>query len=119
MSKVAITATSPLGDTVVAYQTTLDLHRIKHQEPFTDDEIVSCIADPDMIAKTGHTIEEHKCRLVYYRDMGWVDGPPMMKVVAEHRKTPGVLTSAFRTSKRTNDGTIVYLRPGYIEGRTP
>ncbi len=119
MSKVALTATSPLGDVVIAYQSTLDAHRAKHREPFTDEEIVGCIEDPDMIAKSGHETESHKMRLVYYKDMDWPEGPPTMKAIVEHRETPGVLTSAFRTSKRSKDGTIVYLKPGYIEGRMP
>lgn len=108
--KVAFSATDPSGRKVIAYQSTLDSHRMKHQEPFTDEDIVSCIESPTMIAKSGHVEKGHESRYVYYKDGAFEDGgPTTMKTVVEHSKQPGVLTSAFRTSKRSADGAIVYI----------
>lgn len=116
--KIAFSATNPFGDKVVAFQQTLDQHRLKHQEPFSDEEIIDCIESPHIIAETGHEELKHKKRMLYYKDKNWDDGgPDMMKVIAEHGKDPAVLTSAFRTSKFTNDGQIVYIDKDYYGGR--
>ena len=116
--QVAISATDPLGLDMVAYQRTMDAHRLKHPEPFTDVDVVEGYEDPDMIALSGHEIPSHRMRYVYYRKKDWEDeGPEMMKLVVDHGSKPGVLVSAFRTSKYTQDGAIVHIREGYFKER--
>lgn len=115
--KIALSATNPFGQKVVAYQSTLDAHRLKHTVPFSDEDISACISKPTMIARSGHLNPDHKQRFVYYKDGMFSDGgPATMKTVVEHSKKPGVLTSAFRTSKRSQDGAIVYLDPEIAKG---
>lgn len=114
-ARVAFAATDPLGKRVVCYQSTLDAHRTKHREPFSEDDIIDGIESPDLIARSGHVINSHKERLVYYTENRFDDAPRIMKVVVDHRANPGVLTSAFRTSRFTQDGVIVYRREGYLE----
>lgn len=118
-SKIAFSATSPVtNDEVVAYESTLAAHRMKHVEPFTNEQIIRCIEEPDVVAMTGHAEEEHAERLLYYKNDQFTDGPPIMKAVVEHKETPGVLTSAFRTSRYSNDGSIVYMSSEYEERLT-
>ncbi|WP_302962678.1 hypothetical protein [uncultured Adlercreutzia sp.] len=117
MPKVVLTASSPVtSSTVVVYESTLTAHRLKHPQPFTDGELIQCIEDPDIVAKTGHEEEEHAKRLVYYKHMPWEQGPPIMKAVVEHGEDPGVLTSAFRTSKYSSDGAIVHMGQEFKKG---
>lgn len=118
--EIAFSATDPLGNEVIAYRSTLDAHRLKHQEPFSDEDIAGCIASPTIIAKSGHRVTSHKDRLVYYKDDAFIgkEGPPIMKAVVDHSPEPGVLTSAFRTSKRTADGAIVWIDPEMKKGLT-
>lgn len=114
--EVAITATDPLGNEMVAYQSTMDSHRLKHPKPFADVEVVECYEDPDLIARSGHIEPEHSMRYIYYRRMAWDDsGPDTMKLVVDHKVKPGVLASAFRTSKYSKDGAIVYIRKDCFE----
>ena len=112
---VALSATDPLGHRVVCYESTLAAHREKHTEPFSDADIIDCIEAPDIIAKTGHEIAGHKARLVYYKDREDFDDPRTMKTIVEHKGSPGVVTSMFRTSKRTNDGPVQYISPDCLE----
>ena len=112
---IAFSATDPEGRAVIAYETTMATHRLKHPEPFSDEDVVSGIEEPDMIAESGHGELDHKDRLVYYKERAFDDAPPIMKVVVEHRVSPGIVTSAFRTSKFSKDGVIVYVREGYYE----
>lgn len=115
--KIALSATNPFGQKVIAYQSTLDSHRLKHPVPFSDDDIIDCISDPTIVAKSGHTELENKQRLVYYKDGAFNDGgPAIMKTVVEHSKDPGEVTSAFRTSKRSKDGAIVYFGKQFKKG---
>lgn len=117
MNEVALTAFSPAtSDDVVVYRSTLEAHRMKHPEPFADSELVECIEDPDIVAETGHSEPEHAKRLIYYKRMPWESGPPIMKAVVEHGKSAGVLTSAFRTSRYSSDGAIVYLGSSFKKG---
>lgn len=117
MPKVALTACSPVTSSrVIVYQSTLDAHRQKHPEPFTDKELITCIEDPDLVARTGHPDPEHANRLIYYKTMSWQSGPHMMKAVVEHGENPGILTSAFRTSNYSGDGAIVYFGSAIKEG---
>ena len=115
--KISISATDPLGRAVVVYQSTLDAHRSKHQEPFSDKDVYECVSSPTIIAKSGHAELTHKDRYVYYKDDVFIDGGPrIMKTVVEHGEKPGVLTSAFRTSKRSADGAIVYMDEDFKKG---
>lgn len=113
--KIAISTSNMDGEEVICYQTTLDAHRAKHTEPFSDDDVVENVSRPDVVAKSGHEIPGHEDRLLYYKEKQFEDAPRMMKTVVDHSKTPAVITSMFRTSKFTQDGAIVYTRPGYLE----
>ena len=120
MSEYAFSAMDPLGNEVVCYQSTMDMHRLKHPEPFSNDDIIGAIENPDMIGKTGHVEPNHSQRLVYYRDKSndWPKGMPRyMKVVADHGSKPGKVTSMSATSKPTHDGGIVYIRPDLFGGK--
>lgn len=115
--EVAIGTTDVLGRDIVCFQTTFELHQLKHPEPFTENDIKLCLEDPDMIAKTGHTISGHKHREIYYRNKQFKNAPSIMKVIVDHQVVPGIVTSMFRTSKYTKDGVIVHIRKGYLEGK--
>ena len=112
---IAISTSNMNGEEVICYQTTLDAHRLKHREPFSDDDVVESISDPDMVAHSGHDVPGHEDRYLYYKESQFEDAPKMMKTVVDHSKKPAIVTSMFRTSKFTNDGAIVYTRPGYLE----
>ena len=116
--EIAFSAFSKLGGEVVAHQQTMDYHRIIHPEPFSDDDVIDCIEAPHLVARTGHDDPDHKDRALYYKNRNWNDGGPnMMKVVVEHGENPGVLTSAFRTDRFTQDGTLLYIDPKYYGGK--
>ncbi|MBQ6491095.1 MAG: hypothetical protein IJI88_02350 [Atopobiaceae bacterium] len=114
-NEIAITTSDVFGKKVVCTKATLERHRLKHQEPFSDDDIVECVSNPDIVAKTGHVIPEHKDRLLFYKESQFDDAPKMMKTVIDYEKEPGLVTSMFRTSRFTQDGAIVYTREGYLE----
>ena len=115
--EISFSATDPLKRKVIAYKQTMDWHRIKHREPFSDDDVIDCIEKPHLIGHTGHDTLSHKDRFVYYKRKGWGDdGPDMMKLVVEHGEEPGVLTSAFRTDRFTKDGVIEYYDKAYYKG---
>ena len=114
---IAISTTDVLGNDVICYQNTLDNHRLKHPEPFAEEDVLSCIEAPDVVAKTGHGELAHKKRLVYYKEKRFENAPSIMKTVIDHEHKPGVVTSMFRTSKFSRDGAIVYTREGYLEDK--
>ena len=115
--EIAFSTTDYKDRSVIAYESTLEAHRIKHQEPFTNEDIIECLEDPDLVARTGHDELSHKRRLLYYRRKRWEDnGPDMMKTIVEHKSEPGVVTSSFRTSRVSKDGTIEYISQRYIDG---
>jgi len=65
-----------------------------------------------MTARSSSPIPGHENREIYYKYGDHDDSyPPIRKVVVDHNQSPGVVTSAFRTSKPTKDGVIIYLNP--------
>lgn len=114
-SDIVITTSDVFGRKVVCSMVTLESHRLKHPEPFSENDVIECVSNPDVVAMTGHLIPEHEDRLLYYKENHFDDAPKMMKTIVDYASDPGRVTSMFRTSRFTQDGAIVYTREGYLE----
>jgi hypothetical protein len=99
------------GREFVVYHSTVQSRAQKHvdKSAMTMDEIIECVTNPDLVAKTSHTGAESMRNLYYKYGKPVAGAPPILRVVADHKDEPSPIVSWHRTSRTGGYSEIVYV----------